>query len=430
MPRFRWGLAAARLHLLVLILAGAALWAAGPVRDLTWADIAPPLRPLLARHGIREEKLGERLAAVRDRNRARVGEGDRDHLVYYVLQSTDFTTLPPIEPAVSAEELARSGVVPSPVKARIDAFNNHEDAKTGRRRSERMAIFRDLIARERVDLVKEYARAMKFAAPAGERYRERGLSTDTTIDAGFVVYLSLSALRRLEPARQIRTALIVGPGMDLAPRTGLVEAGPPQSYQPFAVMDALVASGLSSRDKLHVTAADINPRVTEWVRRQRGGRPTLSLVAGIRDQGPVRLSEEYREYFATLGKAIGVERPLRGLEAGRLGKSVAVAGGVTDALDAETLDITVERLDARYDLVVVTNVFPYLSDAELLLAIGNIAGMLAPGGVVIHNEPRPVLADALLALGMPLLQSRSGVIATVAGRKPLYDAAWMHSSAR
>jgi hypothetical protein len=103
---------------------------------------------------------------------------------------------------------------------------------------------------------------------------------------------------------------------------------------------------------------------------------------------------------------------------------------VTDALDAETLDITVERLDARYDLVVVTNVFPYLSDAELLLAIGNIAGMLAPGGVVIHNEPRPVLADALLALGMPLLQSRSGVIATVAGRKPLYDAAWMHSSAR
>ena len=427
MPRFRWSLATARLHLLVLILAGAVLWAAGPVRDLAWDDIAPPLRQLLASHGIREENLGERLAEIRDRNRTRVGEGDRDHLVYYVLQSTDFTTLPPIEPGVSANEFAESGVVPAPVRARIEAFQKYKPPKV---QSPRMAIFRELIARDPIDLVKEYARAMKFAAPAGELYRERGLSTDTTIDAGYVVYLSLSALRRLEPARQIRTVLIVGPGMDVAPRTGLVDAGAPQSYQPFAVMDALIASGLSARDRLRMTAADINPRVTGWVKSAKGDPLTLSLIAGISERGPVRLSDDYREYFGTLGRGIGVERPLRGLEGGRLGKSIVVAGAVTEALDAQTLDITAERIDARYDLVVVTNVFPYLSDAELLLAIGNIAGMLSPGGVLIHNEPRAVLADALLALGMPLLQARSGVVATVSEGKPLYDAAWMHSSAR
>jgi hypothetical protein len=45
---------------------------------------------------------------------------------------------------------------------------------------------------------------------------------------------------------------------------------------------------------------------------------------------------------------------------------------------------------------------------------------------LIHNEPRPLLADALLALELPLLQSRSGVVANVEGGKPLYDAAWMH----
>jgi hypothetical protein len=405
---------------------------------LTWADIAPPIRQLLAGHGIREDDLGERLTAIRDRNRARVGEGDRDHLVYYVLQSTDFTKLPPIEPAVSAKEFMSTGAVPSSVKARIDAFNredrkaNHEDTKARRTmpRSARMAIFQEMLAREPVDLAKEYARAMRFAAPASTLYQERGLSTDTTIDAGYVVYLSLSALRRLEPARQIRTVLIVGPGMDLAPRTGLVEVGEPQSYQPFAVVDALIASGLSTRDSLRVTAADINPRVTGWIRRLRGGQPTLSLVAGIREQGLVRLSEDYRDYFAMLGRRIGVERPLRGLEAGRLGKSIAVAGGVTDVLDAETLDITTERIDADYDLVVVTNVFPYLSDRELLLAIGSVVGMLTPGGVLIHNEPRPVLADALLALGLPLLQARSAVVATVDGGKPLYDAAWMHEVPR
>ena len=61
------------------------------------------------------------------------------------------------------------------------------------------------------------------------------------------------------------------------------------------------------------------------------------------------------------------------VQPGRLGKSIAVARDVTGALDAATLDITVERIDTRYDLIVVTNVFPYLSDAELLLAISNIA---------------------------------------------------------
>ncbi len=82
------------------------------------------------------------------------------------------------------------------------------------------------------------------------------------------------------------------------------------------------------------------------------------------------------------------------------GKSLTLAPGVTDAIDAATRDITVEHLDARYDLIVVTNVFPYLPDSELLLAISNIARMLNPRGILIHNEPRPVLAEALARLEM------------------------------
>lgn len=419
-----WGPRSIGPHLLVLVLACAALQAAGPARDLSWDDVAPPLRQLLSTHGIHQGNLRERLAELRRRNQTRVVDGDRDHLVYYVLQSTEFTRLAPIEPAVGARELMSSGQIPAAVKARIDAFVTA--ARSGRNDSARMAIFRAMIARDSINLTDEYARAMKFAAPVGALYQERGLSTDTTIDAGYVVYLSLGALRRLEPDRRVRTVLIIGPGMDLAPRTGMTEAAIPQSYQPFAVMDALIGSGLSNRDVLRVTTADINARVTEWIRNVRGARPTLSLVAGIQERGRVRLSDDYREYFATLGRAIGTEGKLRGLDAGRLGKSISVARGVTEALDAATVDITIERLDERFDLVVITNVFPYLSDAELLLAITNIAGMLNPGGVLIHNEPRPVLADALLALGLPLLQSRSGIVANVEAGKPIYDAAWMH----
>ena len=67
--------------------------------------------------------------------------------------------------------------------------------------------------------------------------------------------------------------------MDLAPRTGFVESDEPQCYQPFAVMDALLTTGLAQRDTLRVTGADINPRVVEWLTRTRGASPALSLVA-------------------------------------------------------------------------------------------------------------------------------------------------------
>lgn len=75
----------------------------------------------------------------------------------------------------------------------------------------------------------------------------------------------------------------------------------------------------------------------------------------------------------------------------------------------------------------VTNVFPYLSDPDLLLAFSNIASMLAADGVLLHNEPRPLLAEAALAVRLPLIHSRSAVIANVEGTaSPIYDTVFMH----
>ncbi|PYQ79253.1 MAG: hypothetical protein DMG01_09255, partial [Acidobacteria bacterium] len=79
-----------------------------------------------------------------------------------------------------------------------------------------------------------------------------------------------------------------------------------------------------------------------------------------------------------------------------------------------------------FDLVVVTNVFPYLTDADLSLALANIALMLAPDGILLHNEPRPLAAAAGRAAGLSPIHSRSAIVATVeGGRSPLYDAIWM-----
>ena len=86
----------------------------------------------------------------------RVREGDLDHLVFYALQSTHFTRLPPIEPALSAKALvqgldpdardaflrspaAREPPIPAPVRARIAALIAALDSSS---RDPRLAYFR------------------------------------------------------------------------------------------------------------------------------------------------------------------------------------------------------------------------------------------------------------------------------------------------
>ena len=113
---------------------------------------------------------------------------------------------------------------------------------------------------------------------------------------------------------------------------------------------------------------------------------------------------------------------------GHLHSSVRVGTAAARTLHAETLDIVTERLDAQpFDLVIATNILPYFDDGELMLALSNVARMLAPGGVFLHNEARPVLAEITSALGLPFEQSRHVVIATVRGAPaPLFDSVFLH----
>jgi len=434
---------------------------AGATR-ITWEDAAP-LRARLEKQGITQAAFASYVERLRENHTGRVREGDLDHLVFYLLQSRHFTPIPAIEPALSAKELVgsldpaereiflrasrvASARIPPGVRSRVTALLRALDSRDP---DARLTYFRSLAkalpTRTREDaILHEYARVMRFlyekefvaqrsanpAVAVAELYRTRGLSTDTAVEAGYVVYNGLGILKSLEPARTIRRVLIVGPGLDLAPRTGLLESGPPQSYQPWAVMDALLSLGVSRVEDLEIVAADINPRVVDHLRRARSDPPTLVLASAIRDSDTVTLSADYRDYFARLGRAIGANDGALALAAGdkgRMEKTVRVTGAAARALSAETVDIVTDRLDrGGFDLVVATNILPYFDDTQLVLAMTNIAGMLAPGGVLLHNEARPVLGELTDALGLPFEQSRQVVIASVRGAPPLSDSVWLH----
>ncbi len=443
---------------ILLVGALAAAQSSSSIQRPTWRDLVP-IQSYLARHGVSSDTLHDVIDRTHAKNAARVREGDLDHLVFYALQSTRFTTRPPIEPALSAKALVESlhpeahaafltgpsipdVPVPAAVRSRIAELVTYLGPQ---RSDERAAFFRQLVhtafpaARGReAALAREYVRVMRFLyrkeflAPATARgtsdvhdlYRERGLSTDTAIEAGFVVHTGLAVLQALEPTRRVRRVLVVGPGLDLAPRTGLLDDASPQSYQPWAVMDALVSLGLSQLGDLSIVAADINPRVVDHLRRARGSPPALRLASALGGSDTVVMSPDYLDYFTRLGRTIGSETRGAGLR-----KVIQVSVDSARALvPAETLDIVTERLGGPgFDLVVATNIFPYFNDLELALAMSNIAAMTRPGGVVLHNEGRAVLGEITTDLGLPFEQARYVTIATIRGATaPLADSVFLH----
>jgi len=455
-----------------LFLASIVAGAAYPVRSqeqprvrIAWQDVAVFHDALQAR-GIDRSNFDSHVERLQRTNIERVREGDLDHLVFYLLQSTRFTNLSPIEPAQSAKALvdglsaeAREAFLaggslpatqlPPAVHARAAALLRALDGG-GAEDDSRLAYFRELVSvalpegeARQTALVAEYLRAMRFlyrqefvaqrganpSAAVRDLYQRRGFSTDTAVEAGFLVHSGLGVAKGLEPDRRVRRVLIVGPGMDLAPRTAFVE-GPAESYQPWAVIDALLALGLAGKDTLEVVAADINPRVVAHLERARLTPPRLSLVTELAERDGVTLSEDYREYFAQLGRAIGDARPAGRQDSssdGRLRKTVVIRAAVARTLRVARLDVVTERLEGPpFDLVIATNVLPYFDDPGLMLAVTNIAAMLAPGGVFLHNEPRPVLGEITDALGLPFEQSRHAVIARVVGAPPLGDSIWLH----
>ena len=225
----------------------------------------------------------------------------------------------------------------------------------------------------------------------------------------------MAVLSKLQPGVRIEKVLIVGPGLDLAPRTGLHDEIPPQSYQPYLTADSLLRWGLAIPNRLSVQCVDINPAVVDFIERfsrQRG--PELRLVA-------VGGDADYQSFFREAGDRIGAA------QATTWGKIVRVRPELAARVHAERLNILTERYSPSpgFDLVVATNVLLYFDSTELALALANIQAMLRPGGYFVHNELRPEAEEITKTLRMPPIQGRTLQIAP-GEKRPLMDAFVIH----
>lgn len=419
-----------------------------PIRPVAWSDLPTELQRGLAARQLSAQNFATFVASINQQTARRESHGEFDHLIFYALQSQQFTALPKIEPALSSYEFVQGLApdvrakylaaddyfpadlqVPKAVAARLQAF-----LKQLNQSDERMRYFKKLLATAAAAplerLTSEYARAMKFlyrkefltqqfktpqevAAYVAALYQERGHSTDTQIEANYALSQALGVIKSLEPAARLDRVLIVGPGLDFAPRTDLLDAFGPQCYQPFAVADALLARQLTQTANLQIHCVDINDRVVAYLHDfPRRKNKTLTLLSGLAHDQNHQLTADYQAYFRGFGKFIGTEQavPPNDFLTNHLRKAVLINPDIAARISADKLNIITERYVAapNYDLVIVTNVFPYFDDTQLALALSNIAAMMRPGAYLLHNEARPLPAQAVQ---LPLRQAQTILLA-------------------
>jgi SAM-dependent methyltransferase len=236
-----------------------------------WDGLPGTARGLLAQLGINARNLAQTLRTIDERTSSRLSDGDWDEAVYYMLQSRTFTDTPPIEPS-------RAALYPDQVRTRMDAFLK----ALAKPANDRMYHFASL-APTRAELEARYRRAMEFLYRKEVRCREsdgpqeciaalyadRGLSTDTSEQAFRVVEAAAPWVGK--PKR----VLILGPGVDFAPRTALHEDGPPRVYQPVQVR-------LLFRPDA-VDCVDVNPLVIAYAKSECSSVYRLNIATGFVD---------------------------------------------------------------------------------------------------------------------------------------------------
>lgn len=356
--------------------------------------------------------------------RARVARGDEDSLINLLRFGTSFTRLPRL-PQDSGNDIASlDGPQPadSLLRGRIADLVTGIAAPGG---NERLQFGRELVQRQGIEATTAagqaearayiltllrraagdldvYARAIDAARSQGRGelavrstlYRDRGLSSDTSIRPDFAVDQALAALRArgLLEAGSVRRVAVIGPGLDFTDKAAGYDFYPQQTTQPFSVIDSLLTRGLAHADRLTLTTIDLSARVnSHLLAAQRSAARGNAYVLTLPRERGGNWTTGLLRFWQAAGGRIGVETRTVPAPSGVEVRAVRVRPEVIASLRVRDLDVVAERFDPlpdgeRFDLVVATNILVYYDVVEQSLALANIASMLRPGGLLLSND--------------------------------------------
>lgn len=358
----------------------------------------------------------------------RVSRGEDDTILNWLMFGTSFSAHPPVSVESFGKATgtqSRQRLFDARVKDFLDALA--APGQDGRRRAalawlgargfrigtegERRLVAQhlshefDRVVREWIAYRQQMDRASRAGGiesvldAASRFFRDRGLSTDTSVLPGFAIEEALRSLKsqQLLRERSVRRVAVIGPGFDFADKWGGYDFYPPQSIQPFVLIDSLRRLGLADPDStLDVTCLDVSPQVHEHLQAAVAlagqSRPyTLTLPLATR----TAWKADFVEYWRGAGTFVGSEAAGQPVPAGQgvAVRTIAVRPEVVSLVTPTRIDIVVEQWrGSPFDLVIATNVFPYYGAFEQALALANIDAMLAPGGGLLSNSLLPEVA--------------------------------------
>jgi len=408
---------------------------ARPILDAFKQALPPELQSLPAQNAA---AAWDQWVAARDRQiRSRLERGDEDSLVNFLLFGTSFTTHKRITLEFLAEvgrKQANAGSAVSPegadlmatVRARADDLIRGMEAPG---QNERLTFARRLLEKKGYSVADQagrnrareyllasfarvlgeqsrYAESLENARKTGnsseefaERsrlYRERGLSSDTSLFPHFAIAETLAAMkaRGLLGEGRIRRVAIIGPGLDFTDKQDGYDFYPLQTVQPFAVMDSLLRLGLSSPQNLAVTTFDLSPRVNDHLALASGkARRGIGYTIQLPFEAGRGLKQSLADYWSGFGHFIGSQvqpAPVpRSFGETRI-RAIRVRPEFVARVNPTDLNIVLQRLQLdpadKFDLIIATNILVYYDTFEQSLALANVASMLKPSGFLLSNN--------------------------------------------
>jgi hypothetical protein len=217
---------------------------------------------------------------------------------------------------------------------------------------------------------------------------------------GFFVNERLSALL---PVHQNTTIDLARPNG--SPQLAVKEKGndfyPPQTIQPFAVLDSLIRLGLADGGEIALYTLDISEDVHFHIARARanaaaGHSHTVQLPWNTSARHDPECRVRFVEYWKRLGDQTGqpvtpITVPQAAAET--QARAVRIRPEIARRITPVDMNIVFQRLQVSpeyaFDLIIGTNIFVYYGEFEQSLARANVAAMLKPGGYLLTNDKLP-----------------------------------------